>query len=444
MKIKFINFEEDKHIAYFPNTRRFFKVNENGKQLISSIMQLKTKESVKQQFNINDLEYDNLFNKIKSYDICECIEPQKSCSQTLNMLGRLVIHLTNDCNLRCKYCYAEGGHYQSPECITDIDTLRKVLDVFYNKFDNINTIQLFGGEPLLNMAGVKYICEEVEKINLERGNKTNIGIVTNGTLINDDFINLVEKYSISVTVSYDGDRDVNNSLRIYPNGSGSSNTVIEKTLKLKEKTGQPNTIEATYTRQHVDNNLSVVDVVNHIKETFGDVGVHLVPVGGEKGKSYTLEKLEPFVDSIDDIYNSNIDSSYSLSQRIVHSLNPKAHISKHICDAGIGTLSVSAKGSVYTCFMFTDNDEMELGNIYDENVFESTKFSEIINKTRKFSNKDENTKCSKCYINSICNGCLGLNSYQSNSPFILDENTCEMYKQMVEKTLINLAYIVNR
>ena len=26
-------------------------------------------------------------------------------------ISRITVHVSNDCNLRCRYCYAQGGHY---------------------------------------------------------------------------------------------------------------------------------------------------------------------------------------------------------------------------------------------------------------------------------------------------------------------------------------------
>lgn len=93
-------------------------------------------------------------------------------------------------------------------------------------------IQIFGGEPLLNMPAIKYICEYVRAFNEKSIYKTKISIVTNGTLIDDDFINSVNEYKIDVTVSCDGDIRINDMMRPFSDGKGSSQIVLANAKKL--------------------------------------------------------------------------------------------------------------------------------------------------------------------------------------------------------------------
>lgn len=161
-------------------------------------------------------------------------------------------------NLRCRYCYANGGSYQSDEGIMSKKVCKDALDLFYEKYGNISVIQLFGGEPLMNMPLIKYVCEYV------RTNKKNtqIGLVTNGTLINQEFIDLVKEYNIAVTVSYDGVPLVNDIMRVTVNGSGTSDKILSNINWLQKETGQPGTIEVTYNQKHVDHNLTIGDLLS--------------------------------------------------------------------------------------------------------------------------------------------------------------------------------------
>lgn len=77
------------------------------------------------------------------------------------------------------------------------------------------------------MDAVEYICEKVENICIDREKKTQIGIVTNGTLIDERFAELVQRYHILVTISYDGDIKVNDKLRKDVHGNGMSNLILK-------------------------------------------------------------------------------------------------------------------------------------------------------------------------------------------------------------------------
>lgn len=127
----------------------------------------------------------------------------------------IVLWTTNDCNLRCKYCYANGG--DKKEYMT-FETAKKAIDLPKGSFK----LQLAGGEPLLNFELIKEIHSYLKK------QKPNIKmqIQTNGTLIDDKIGKWVKEMGIPIGVSLDGPFEVNESIR------GSTKEVIEgiKTL----------------------------------------------------------------------------------------------------------------------------------------------------------------------------------------------------------------------
>jgi len=446
MRTHFIKFEEDKNIIYFPETKRFFKANDKAVSLAKSISDNKDLNQILKDLNITEDEYNYYFQKFSEYsklpeqyynmDIIEHKESKK-------FLGRLVIHVTNYCDLKCKYCYANGGNYFSEEKDIDLDTIDKTLSVFYSEFDEIGFIQFFGGEPLLNLDAIEYVCKSVRNLNKNHERATSFGLVTNGVNINERFINLVKEYNIMVTVSYDGNPKINNTLRINSAGVGVTDIILKNSKLLKQETEQPHTIEVTYTKTHIDNGVSIQDVVRHIAKELPNTYIHLVPVGGSSESPYVISDMSVFADSVDEIfesYNKNNGFTYSLAERIFNALSNPMPTSRYICDAGVGTISVSVKGDVYPCFMFTDMEGLKLGNVYEDNLFTNSKFDKMIKKIQNFSDKSENKNCKECFINTSCSGCLGTNNYGSDNLFFLNNDICNMHRNMMERTLINLAY----
>ena len=428
-------------VAFFPETKRFFKVNQVACDLIDSIVSGITKEHIKKQFDIDDNMYEKYYSNIfNSYSKNNVINVEKSAEKNLN---RLVIHLTNDCNMRCRYCYANGGVYYSQRSIMDKAVLDKLVDRFFGEFHIINNIQFFGGEPLMNYELMEYACKIVSSIAKKRNYNITFGLVTNGTLIDCKFIDLVKKFNIQVTISYDGNPAVNDMMRIMEDCSGSSELILKNAKWLKAETGQPNTIEVTYNQYHVDAKVSILDIVKHIHDVVPDTFVHLVPAGGTKDCDYAIEDLSMFADSVREILNFKEKQPetedlplYSLAQRIFFALENRDIDIEHICDAGFGTISVSTKGEVYPCFMFTDDQEMKFGNIYDENLFTSDRMVALKRRLNSFSVKKNNDVCKECFIRRLCNGCLGLNSFHSGSPFVLSNAVCKMFRDMTEEAVI--------
>lgn len=437
----FLSLNKGHYIAFFPDTCRFFRTNQNGKDLIKAISVGTRFEEVGEVFGLPQNKVLEYSANIEAYAtqriISEPLGTEKNQSET--HLDRLVIHVANDCNLRCLYCYASGGAYGSKRELMPLDLLKSVLDVFFEKFTTIANIQIFGGEPLLNMPAVKYICEYINHRYIRMGHETRIALVTNATLIDSEFIDLVKKHNINVTISYDGDVATNDALRIYPDRHGSSDDILQKTKELYDATGQPNTIEVTYTQFHVNNNVRIMDIVRNIKTMFPKTGVHLVPVSGCEGSPVGLKSLEMFPDSVDELFaEKNLPEAptYSLVERIFAGMSNPNPYNRFICSAGVGTLSVSAEGDVYPCFMFTNEEALCLGNVRDEHLFESEKFLKGLEKLREFSDKTNNPECRDCFIRTLCNGCLGMNASHDGNEFHMNQEVCEMFRKMTERAII--------
>lgn len=430
MNIKIIEREQG-IIAYNPESMRFFEINEGTKNIIHAWKCGMVEDEIVKNYGISAVKLNELKTRLGG-SMPECVE---NLSDRKEGLSKLVLNISNACNLRCRYCYANGGSYQSDEGMMSKDTAKRALDMFYKKYKKIHVIQLFGGEPLMNLPLLRYICEYVS-INKK---DSKIGIVTNGTIITNEFIQLVNQYNIMVTISYDGVPEVNDIMRVTRDGKGTSDKILSNIKLLHEKTGQPSTIEVTYNQQHVNHGISIGDIIKFIRQEAGVIPLHIVPAGGDKKCDFVLENRDEFVKSVDDIFNNgkNINMyTFSLVQRIVSALYTK-RTSQYLCEAGISTYSVSINGDVYPCFMFTDDTNMCIGNVYDDFIFESKKFKDMVCRLKQFSKKNI-AECQSCFIHQSCNGCLGINFLETGNVFELGTETCEMYRQMTEQVIYNL------
>ena len=437
VQVKYFIIDNNHEIAFFPETRRFFFVNEEMKALISAILE-KERQNVIAQFGISEAEYDSFLGKMKLAPAPET-DTQQDPKRSLN---RLILHLSNDCNLRCVYCYANGGNYRSSRDLMSKETLDRIIDVIYREYDHVDRIQYFGGEPLLNIALIDHGCRRMREIEQSRGSDIDFGIVINGTLINDRFVELVKEHRIVVTVSYDGDPAINDRLRPFPNGTGSSEVILNNIRKLKDATGQPSTIEVTYTQYHADAGISPLDTVDRIKEQFPDVLVHVVPAGGSCDCDFILRDLSSFPDSIREICDRRLAQPdkpinlYMTASQIFEELDQKdTPFRSYICDAGIGTLSITTKGNIFPCFMLTDLGELHLGNVWEEDVFHNEQYRTVRKRVISHSCKENHEECRNCFASTLCNGCLGADFLTMGKPLTLSEMNCEMNRAMVEEAI---------
>lgn len=131
----------------------------------------------------------------------ERFENFKKCSTKFAQKSRLEIvefHITEHCNLNCKSCVhfsplAEEEYLPLDIFQSDIKRLKELTE------GNINTINLFGGEPLLNRDVTEYL-----KIARDSFSKSTINLVTNGILLmeQDDFFwNTLKNYNITIAIT---------------------------------------------------------------------------------------------------------------------------------------------------------------------------------------------------------------------------------------------------
>jgi len=127
--------------------------------------------------------------------------------------------LTPDCNLQCRYCFQRTGNYRWGTCgVIGAEEKRKrrcinkgVVDTFmqYCVSAGVKRVTMFGGEPLLCADMFE---RAVRKFRSESPS-TELGLVTNGTLINKRIMDLLEAKQVSVLLSLDGPKARHDAMR---------------------------------------------------------------------------------------------------------------------------------------------------------------------------------------------------------------------------------------
>ena len=111
-------------------------------------------------------------------------------------MNNFILHLTEDCNLRCKYCFMKHGNKRMSE-----ETAIAAIDLLLSKCTDYARVTFYGGEPLLEEPLLRKVTEYIKA---KSHRPVGLGIVTNGTLINDSFLEFAWENNITIAVSYDG------------------------------------------------------------------------------------------------------------------------------------------------------------------------------------------------------------------------------------------------
>ncbi len=268
----------------------------------------------------------------------------------------LVLWLTNDCNLRCKYCYANGG--EKKEYMT-FEMARKALSMPKSNFK----LQLAGGEPLLNFQLIKDIYNYL-KIN---NKSVRLQMQTNGTLINREIAREIKKMNIAIGISMDGPIEINEKLR------GKSADVING-IRMLGQEGVMVNLNAVITNENISYLDKLVDLAFYLGNV-GGIGLDLLRVTG-RACNNNVSTVEP--DNIQiylkKAYERTIELEKLTGKKIIireiedSKRRLKACQSNNAyCHAAYGgAMVVLPNGSIYPCGSLAYLPQYYMGNIYDE------------------------------------------------------------------------------
>lgn len=148
---------------------------------------------------------------------------------------KITLQLTQNCNFRCKYCvYTEKPNsLQRTHSANRMSwkTAKEAVDFLWSHSvdsPDVN-IGLYGGEPLLEFKLIKKIVKYSKKLYF--GKNLSFNITTNGTLLTSEIINFLKMNDVSLMISLDGPKEINDKNRVFKNGLGTYDAVM-KNLQL--------------------------------------------------------------------------------------------------------------------------------------------------------------------------------------------------------------------
>lgn len=218
---------------------------------------------------------------------------------------QLIVHVTKDCNFRCKYCFINFEHQKLEFVVQEqiVDFIRKNI----NKYSGVY-ISWFGGEPLLGMDVISYISERVIDICKKAKKPYVAGMTTNGYLLTPENIRkLIALKVYSYCVTLDGLKESHDNQRVLVNGNPTFQKIVDNLRYIK------NEIHFRYLSICVRTNFTKTTLENldeflaFFKTEFGD-DHRFAPLfklasdwGGERIDSIRQELLKP--SDVETIYN---------------------------------------------------------------------------------------------------------------------------------------------
>ena len=353
----------------------------------------------------------------------------------------MCLHVSHDCNLRCKYCFAATGDYHEGRMLMSLETGKKALDFLIEKSGDRKFLEVdfFGGEPTLNFDVVKKLVEYGRSREAEANKKFRFTITTNGILLTDDMIEFINKEMNNVVLSIDGRKEVNDRVRVRADGTGSYDRILPNFKKVVETRGKDKDwyVRGTYTKYNLDFSN---DVMHLYEQGFDQISVE--PVMADPSMPYAItqadlprifDEYEELMKKITEIRDSGKFINFfhfmlDLDQ------GPCAIKRLRGCGCGNEYVAIAPNGDIYPCHQFVGNEEYKMGSLNDGS------FNDDMKAEFAAAHVYSKPECKKCWAKFYCSGGCNANNYiYAGDIHNAYKLSCEIQKKRLECAILMKA-----
>ena len=342
------------------------------------------------------------------------------------------IHMTNNCNLACKYCYIhQTTENLKPEVIEQFPQL--VKDLRCKGYKKIR-FKFAGGEPLLRFDQLKEMYTNISKVAIQQKLKTEFFVISNGTIMNYKIIDFFKQnINITLVISLDGLGKTHDKNRIFKDGSGSFNTVYKNLQKLASAGVKPQ-LNITVTESNVEDLPQLYSLIHDLGLNFN------ISLARENNCTFTQDQFNEEVLKKDNDFILKYQQSINLYKKYLHKdisvlsiFSDRAQLnSPHFYPCGIerNYAVVDTHGNIHKCQMLI-SDNTATNSIFNKDWVENIK------KPSHRTNIPINKKvpCKDCLWKYYCSGgCPVTTEFVNKSSKSVNPN-CNLYKDIFPKIL---------
>jgi uncharacterized protein len=329
---------------------------------------------------------------------------------------KYIFSITQQCNLRCKYCYID-----KQESLMPLPLAKKIVNFMYKRTPPEEKIRagFFGGEPLMAFELIKDITAMIEDHPLFDRERVEIAVVSNGTIFSDEIAEFMKQHDVGFCVSCDGPAFVHDMFRCFPNAKGSS-ALVERTIREAQKHLPCVPVNAVYHPQ-------TFKYLPQVVEYFSSLGISQIYLSPEFSAKWTKEELEFLPEVYDQIgeqymnyYREHKPHFISLIDSKIIVILRGGYQPLERCRMGIGEYAFTPSGNIYPCERLIGSDDGNghcIGNVH-------TGFNVDRMICKNAPGGEMNTSCVTCGIREYCMNWCGCSNYFASgyynrvSPFL--------------------------
>ena len=357
--------------------------------------------------------------------------------ETKPVVKALCLHVSHDCNLRCKYCFAATGDFGVKRTLMSTGTGKKAIDFIIEASGNRRNLEIdfFGGEPLMNFEVVKEITAYAEEKGRERNKNFRFTLTTNALLLNEENKKFINEHMGNIVLSIDGRQQVNDRMRFRVDGSGCYDAILPKIKDMADSRGQDKYyVRGTFTRENLDFSK---DVLHLADQGFKQISVEPVVAGKDSGYDIREEDLPVLFEeyeklALEYVKRHKEGNGFNFFHFMVDlSQGPCAIKRLKGCGSGHEYVAVTPEGDIYPCHQFVGMDDFKIGNVNSGPDLNKSTVDRF-----KSANINNNEACRSCWAKFYCSGGCAANAYQFNGdigkPYAI---ACELEKKRLECSL---------
>jgi uncharacterized protein len=343
----------------------------------------------------------------------------------------ITLIITENCNLKCSYCYVNHENKSCMDKKTINDTFIFIEKMLIEEQDSQINIDIFGGEPLLEWNIVKDILIKIKEINELYDHKIHSMIFTNGTLLNDEILNFCKDLRFcKFSISLDGCKDCHDECRVYNDNSGSFDDTFES-IKLYSKIYNKKNHDLGKTMISPSNTKYMMDNVKFaIKNNINRVSMGIVR--DDIWNDDDIKTFEQKLYELKDFYIKNIDSGLWLDIFSLTIIDGR-HKKDRYCGAGRNMFAITPSGDIYPCQRFYNNrSPYKLGHV-STGINKDNVWYKVFNNY----NLDFFHGCNKCKdFDQNCVGQCMASCYESNNNIFMPINSaCKLWSIIKQVSL---------
>ncbi|MBR2974984.1 MAG: thioether cross-link-forming SCIFF peptide maturase, partial [Clostridia bacterium] len=349
----------------------------------------------------------------------------------------LCVHMSHDCNLRCKYCFAGTGAYHGERMHMSLEVAKASIDFLIANSGNRRNLEVdfFGGEPLMNLDVLKQTVEYAKEQAKLHNKVFKFTTTTNGVLLDKETSDYLNAEMENVVLSLDGRKEINDFHRPTVNGKGSFDVIVDKYKYFRSIRGDKSYyIRGTFTGANAN---FYDDVIAMADLGFDQVSVEPVVLPSDHELAIKPEQLQTICDNYEKLAveyvkrRADEKTWFSFFHFVVDLENGPCYKKRLVgCGAGSEYMAITPDGSIYPCHQFAGEKDFLLGNVFDKTLDEDKR-----NFFRE-SNLTTKTICSDCWAKYHCSGGCAANAVHFNGninqPY---EIACAMMKKRLECAL---------